>query len=96
MMIKKLVMISLLSSMSCGCATSLGLISKTDKAMPYFGTQFDVHFLTQPNELYRSHPLLLCVAYPAALIDLPLSMIADTLVYPYMSQGTKSAETIKK
>jgi len=96
MIIKKLVMISVLSSLICGCATSLGLISKTDKAMPYFGTQFDMHLLTQPNELYRSHPLLLCIAYPAALVDLPLSIVADTMVYPYMSQGTTSVEPTKK
>jgi hypothetical protein len=29
----------------------LGLISKGDKAKPYFGTQFDSHILANPQEL---------------------------------------------
>ena len=73
-----------------GCATSLGLITKGDKAKPYFGTQFNAHILANPEQLTAKSPVLLWIGYPAALLDLPLSLVADTLVLPYMMQGTQS------
>lgn len=73
-----------------GCATSIGLVGKTDKAMPYFGVQFDGHILANPQELSERNPVLLWIGYPLALIDLPLSAVADTLALPYMMQGKKS------
>lgn len=73
-----------------GCATTIGLVGKTDKAMPYFGVQFDSHILANPNELSDKNPVLLMIGYPLALIDLPLSAVADTLALPYMMQGKQS------
>lgn len=87
-MYKLLLSVSLIFLVS-GCATSLGLISKTDKAMPYFGTKFDSHLVANPHELSAKSPVLLWIGYPLALIDLPFSMVADTLVLPYMMQGTE-------
>ena len=88
-MSKLLISFSVLLLIS-GCATSIGLFSKGDKAKPYFGTQFDSHILANPQELSAKSPVLLWIGYPAALIDLPLSIVADTLVLPYMMQGTQS------
>jgi uncharacterized protein YceK len=87
-MYKLLMSVSIVLLMS-GCATSLGLFSKGDKAKPYFGTQFDSHILANPQELSAKSPILLWIGYPAALLDLPLSMVADTIVLPYMMQGTQ-------
>jgi uncharacterized protein YceK len=88
-MYKLLMSLSMMLLMS-GCATSIGLFSKGDKAKPYFGTQFDSHILANPQELTAKSPVLLWIGYPAALLDLPLSIVADTLVLPYMMQGTQS------
>jgi uncharacterized protein YceK len=88
-MYKLLMSLSMMLLMS-GCATSIGLFSKGEKAKPYFGTQFDSHILANPQELTAKSPVLLWIGYPAALLDLPLSIVADTLVLPYMMQGTQS------
>ena len=85
----KLLLSLFISILLCGCATSLGLFSKGDKAKPYFGTQFDSHILANPQELSAKSPILLWIGYPAALLDLPLSMVADTIVLPYMMLGTQ-------
>mgnify|MGYP002136465221 CR=1 FL=1 len=74
-----------------GCATTISVIGKTDKAMPYAGVRFDGHIVANPQELYARHPALLWVGWPLALIDLPLSAVADTVVLPYMLQGKTSA-----
>lgn len=70
-----------------GCASTLGLVTRDDKARPWFGTKTDWYLLTHPAELGRKSVLLPVVACPAAAIDLPFSVVADVVYWPVLSRG---------
>lgn len=71
-----------------GCATLMGVVTKDDKARPWFGVRFDWQVITTANHA-GNHPGLPWLTVPAACLDLPLSLGADVLTWPYMSRGTR-------
>lgn len=76
-----------------GCATAFVSMSKTDRRIPYGGTMVDGTILISPGEVGGSGHLGFWVIplYPLALLDLPFSFIADTVMLPFTLQGEKVA-----
>ena len=72
-----------------GCASTVGLLTKDNKARPWFGVKADWYVLTHAAELGEKTWLLPVVACPAAAIDLPFSAVGDLVFWPYLSQGMK-------
>jgi uncharacterized protein YceK len=72
-----------------GCATAFSVATKNEYSRPYGGTQIDYYFLSSPFEAAGSGHMgsLAFVAWPLALIDLPFSIIGDTVTLPYTLQG---------
>lgn len=74
-----------------GCASTVGLLTKDDKARPWFGVKTDGYLLSHPAELAEKSLWLPMVACPAAAIDLPFSLVADMIYWPIMSRGRTPA-----
>ncbi len=72
-----------------GCATTVNVALKDEYAAPYVGVKTDWYIITCPSEVAGPAHFgkIIFLVYPLALIDLPLSMIGDTITLPYTLQG---------